>query len=187
MSEPSSLYARVRLTSSAFAAFEASPPVPPKAYDDWRGWLDRQRYYGDIDDDKITSATHSENFSTVGAYLAMPVTLGEFGLGSHYDAATQTWHFRLVECSENYLDFLLILSVLRAIAHYKDLPAEPANADFILIYPFLWGGDANAYVVITPGASYFSTDIPPTAIQEADASFTALYEAVRAQVNFADL
>lgn len=187
MSEPSSLYARVRLTPAAFAAFQASSRVLPNAYHDWRGWLDRQQYYGSISDDQITSATHPENGSTVGAYLAEPSTLQEFGLGSHYDAATQTWLFRLIECSENYVDFLLILSVLRAVAHYKDLPANGATDDFILIYPFLWGGDANAYVVITAGASSFRTDIPPTAIQEANASFTRLYEALRAQVNLDDL
>ena len=181
MSEPSSLYARVRLTASAFAAFQASSLALPGAYTDWRTWLDRQRYYGQISDAEIATAVYPEPANTVGAYLAETAAMSAFGLGSHYDPVTETWLFRLIECSENYFDFVLILSVLRAIAHYKDLPDTPVQDDFILIYPFLWGGAPNAYVVITPGTSYFGAAIPPTAIQEADASFTALYEALRAQ------
>ena len=187
MSEPSSLYARVRLTASAFAAFQASPLTLPGAYTDWHVWLDGQRYYGQISDDQIATAAHPEPANTVGAYLAETAAMSAFGLGSHYDPVTETWLFRLIECSENYIDFLLILSVLRAVAHYKDLPADPANDDFILIYPFLWGGAPNAYVVITSGTSYFGATIPPTAIQEADASFTALYEALRAQVDLDEI
>lgn len=73
MSEPSSLYARVRLTPSAFAAFQASPLALPSAYSDWRAWLNRQRYFGQISDEQIATATHPAQANTVGAYL--PKTL----------------------------------------------------------------------------------------------------------------
>ena len=40
-----------------------------------------------------------------------------------------------------------------------------------------------AFVLRTPALSYFSAPVLPAASQEADASFTALYEMVRAQVD----
>lgn len=40
-----------------------------------------------------------------------------------------------------------------------------------------------AFVLRTPALSYFSAPVLPTASQEADASFTALYEMVRAQAD----
>lgn len=187
MSEPSSLYARVRLTPAAFAAFQASTLALPREYSDWRAWLDGQRYHGSISDERIGAATHPGNEQTVGEYLALATTMPGLGDGSSYDPATQTWLFRLIECSENYFDFLLILSVLRAVALYKDLPSAPTTDDFILIYPFLWGGAAEAYLVISAGGSHFSHEIPATAIQEADDSFNALYQAISAQVNLDEL
>lgn len=187
MSEPSSLYVRVRLTPAAFAAFQASPLALPKEYSDWRAWLDSRHYHGYISDERIGAATHPEKATTVGDYLAETDAMSALGIGSSYDSATQTWLYRLIECSENYFDFLLILSVLRAVARYKDLPSAPSTEDFILIYPYLWGGDAEAYLVITPGASHFSNEIPAAAIQEADDSFNTLYQALSAQINLDEL
>lgn len=183
MSEPSSLYVRVRLTPAAYAAFLASPLALPKAYSDWRAWLDASRYHGHISDERIQAATHPEKATTVGDYLAETDAMRVLGIGSSYDPTTEIWLYRLIECSENYFDFLLILSVLRAVSRYKDLPSAPSTDDFILIYPFLWGGAAEAYLVITQGASYFREEIPAAAQQEADDSFQAMYAAISAQFN----
>lgn len=183
MSEASSLVARIRLTESALAAFQASAPALPSQFEDWRSWLTSKHYYGDITDAEIQQMKQVEATST-GEMLVLWLQKPMMGFGqAHYDPTTQTWTLGLLDCSENYKDFILVLSVLRAIALFKDLPGE----DFILIYPYMWGGSPNAYVAITTGSSRFSDEIPPAVLTEADAVLTQIREALAGAYSDDDL
>jgi hypothetical protein len=172
MSEPSSLYARIRLTESALAAFYASAPALPSQFDDWRPWLASKHYYGEIKDAEIQQMTQSEAAS-VGEMLALWLQQPIPGPSQvHYDPLTQTWTLGLLECSENYKDFILVLSWLRAIALFKDLPGD----DFIVIHPYIWGGPPEAYVVVTLGSSTLRDDVPPTLLAEVNAGLQRIYD-----------
>jgi hypothetical protein len=170
MSEPSSLYARIHLSEPALRAFVESRPTRPAAYGDWRGWLDRASFYGTISDAAIAAMEPSAEPS-VRAYLdalCRPVVYEPSR--ERYDPATQTWTLTVLQYAENYGDFIDILTIIRAITAYKDLPGD----DVILIYPFLWGGEPEAYLRIAEGASHFEQQVPGDVIAEADAYFRQL-------------
>lgn len=183
MSEPSSLYARVRLTERALTAFYASAPALPSQFDDWRPWLASKHYYGEITDAEIEQMTQSEAAS-VGEMLALWLEQPTPGPSQvQYDPLTQTWTLGLLECSENYYDFILVLSWLRAIARFKDLPGD----DFIVIHPYIWGGPPEAYVAVTVGSSTLHDDIPPTVLAEAEAGLRQIFDALASAYSDADL
>jgi hypothetical protein len=62
------------------------------------------------------------------------------------------------------------MPLANAVAAYKDLPGD----DVILIYPFLWGGEPEAYLRIAEGSSHFAPQAPGEVIAEADACFRQL-------------
>jgi len=174
MSEPSSLYLRVRLSEAALEAYKQSQPLAPNRYTDWRPWLETKTYHGQIADDDIAALRFADD-KTCGAYVS--AWSGDIYAGpaaSRYDPATQTWTLVIAGCSENYREFIEILSILRGVAVYKDLPGE----DFILIYPYFWSGAPEAYLVLAQGTSRFEQAIPPGALAEADARLQGLYDEV---------
>lgn len=188
MSESSSLYARVQLTESALHAFLESKPALPRQYHDWREWLSSKQYYGEISDASIQAMEHIEG-TTVGNTLALWLQKPYEGLGqASYDAATQRWILGLLDCLENYKDFILVLSLLRAISHYKDLPGD----DFILIYPYMGGGTPEAYVpkvyvIVSQGRTLLASEVPDAVREEADAGLSRIREALASSFSKDDL
>ncbi len=189
MSEPSSLYMRVTLSQARLDAFLHSPlnsgDYLPHASTDWRSWLDSKRFYGQISDREIAEMNPIRNLglpphSTVADFITNLVEDIYFSPGQvQSDPVCHRWSLTVLGLSENYLDFLVTLSVLRAVAQFKDLPGE----DFILIYPYLWepeaGRGANAFLGIDQGHSWFVndvTEIPVSAIAEADQQIRQLIE-----------
>lgn len=174
MSEPSSLYMRITLTPQAFAAFCQSRPVAPRFYQDWQSWLATQTFYGEITDERIAQLPAAE-VTSLGEYLTYLAKDMDAGPAKTvYDPVTKRCTLAVPQLSENYIDFIEVLTLLRGVAHYKDLPGE----DFILIYPHFWGGAPEAYLVITEGSSQFVAPTPDTAIHEASQFLEKLYEEI---------
>jgi hypothetical protein len=174
MSEPSSLYLRLTLTEAALAAYRQSRPQPPTAYTDWLPWLATRQFYGTIDAQKIAELPFPADTSC-GDYLAELVNSPYAApTADHYDPVTHAWTLAVTMYSENYFDFIELLSVLRNVAQYKDLPSP----DFILIYPYLWGDAPNAYLVVEQGASHFEPDTLAPALAEANAALKTLVDAM---------
>ncbi len=173
MSEPSSLYLRLTLTEAALEAYKRSRPQPPRAYSDWQGWLATAHFNGSIGDDRIATSEFPTD-KTCGDYINLWVDSPVSIPGSRYDAVTQTWTLIIASCSENYFEFIEILSVLRSVDRYKNLPDE----GFILIWPYFWGGAPEAYLVIDQGSSRLELNIPPAAVTEADAQIKVLHDAI---------
>jgi len=168
MSEPSSLYARIRLSESAFTAFQGSVPALPSQYPDWLSWLATRHYTGTLsqaDIDQMSYDGYDQNkVSSIGKIVDWWLGAPHYTVGqSRYNAETQTWTFGLLDSSENYKDFIVFLSILRGVARFKDLPGE----DFILIFPFFWGGPPEAYVVVNAGNSSLATEVPAAIETEA--------------------
>ena len=193
MSEPSSLYMRVKLTEKNLNTFKNSPLVAPNHYPDWRPWLSTKKFYGEITDAEIQGMTPSIDAErsavrSVGEYLALLLQDVYAGPSqSLYDTVSNTWTLCVMGLSENYKDFILALSILRGIEAYKDLAGE----DFILIYPYFWKKDpgtfVNAYVTITKDSSQIVNEIPVEAINEANQMLDKLLEEFSKSYNEADL
>lgn len=172
MSEPSSLYVRITLTEKNFEAFCQSQPVAPSFYQDWQGWLTTQKFYGAITDERIAALSVAPSPS-LGEYLAQLVQDIYAGPAqSTYDPVAKRWTLAVAQLSENFFDFIEELTLLRSVAQYKDLPGE----DFILIYPHFWGGDPQAYLVVTEGHSAFVHNAPKEALDEASQAMQRLYQ-----------
>src|SRR5262249_29701975 len=148
----------VHVTAEKLQAFHNSRLIAPRSYTDWHPWLDTKTFYSDITaaDIQNMDPVHDAGVSdgqSVGEYLAFLLQDAYASPAhAHYDATSQTWILCVMQLSENYNEFILVLSILRGIAAYKDLPDE----DFIIIYPYLWvenpGAYVEAYVAITPGS-----------------------------------
>ena len=185
MSEPSSLYIRVKLTQESLEVFKASPLAAPSRYSDWRPWLDSRKFHGEITDEDIQNMNPSNEIArfpvhTFGDYLSLlSQDTSAAPVQSRYDASSNTWTLCVMGLSENYKEFILVLALLRGIELYKDLPGE----DFILIYPYFWeknaGAYANAYVSLSPGSSRLVDEIPASAIQEANQALGKMLEEFR--------
>lgn len=137
MSEPSQLYARVRLSRPRLEEFLAGVFPDPSDDADVLAWLSSALYYGDrytpqLIRERLASQT------TVGAWvdwLTEPASHG-FAMPSRngYDDESQTWTLAVLDFSENYDDYLAAVAAFRTIAKYKDL----AGDDGFLIFGYLF-------------------------------------------------
>lgn len=182
MSEPSSLYMRVTLTQENLNALYASAAALPKHYDDWLAWLATKKFHGAITTADIQTMDAAE-LNTFGAYIQTLERAAWAGARAHYDATTRRWTFGVLQLSENYRDFVQALAILRAAAHFKNLPGD----DFILIYPYIWGDPPGAYVEIAQASSRFVNVIPPPALAEANDGLYAVYTQITAGMDPANV
>lgn len=201
MSEPSSLYMRVKLSEDGLSAFKTSPLAPPRAYNDWHDWLKSRKFTGKITAGDIRTmepptaadlaatanrvatasgqagtAVASSKAPTVDDYLASMLANPQMGPSRvHYDSISNLWTLAIAQCSENMREYIEILSILRAVAKFKDMPGD----DFILIFPYLWGGTPNAYVAIEQWYSHVLTVAADFAITEANLAVGTLLTAAK--------
>jgi hypothetical protein len=123
------------LTAQNLEEFTNSLLIAPRHYHDWQPWLRTRTYYGEINDAEIQGMNPATDMGfsaarTVGEYLLLLLQDADTSPAEvQYDAASTTWTLCVMELSENYKDFILVLSVLRGIAAYKDIPGE----DFIAL------------------------------------------------------
>lgn len=151
MSEPCSLSVRVHLSETAVQRFLAATPTVAADYADWRPWLEQAQMWGDgISDDDIAQMPRPD----VDCNAELLERNGTYAK-SDYDAETECWMFGVVEETENYGELLFVLGWLRAVAKFKD---KPANHDAIYVWPYFWGGDDMACIAIEQGTSRFVLD-----------------------------
>ncbi len=141
MSEPSSLFCRVRLSTDALSRYLSSRIGEVLRFDDWRtinseieDYLDEIRY----DRDQLNSSwfdTITKNTELCAKHTYLPET-HEFQLS-------------IFNFSESVLDFVKALNVLRHLSQFKDLP----GTDFALIYSFFWDGHIDAICEINQRSS----------------------------------
>jgi len=131
MSEPDSLYLRVRLSKGAFERYLASKAADADDFDDWMPWLGRARMHGLVfTREKIAEIARGVRKRSTAEEIA-GWTKDDWAFArSHYDELTETWRFGVANFSENYQEFLVYLPPLRAVGRFKDLP----GADFMLVY-----------------------------------------------------
>ncbi len=168
MSEPSSLYAKIRLSKAAKQNFLDSKATTLEKYTDWISWLQDKEFHGSLTEADVNGIDYGK--STVREYLdvwiASPYSYGF----EEYDEKTGTWIISLYEFSENYLEYISFLHVLRSVQRFKDTDDE----DFILIHSYMWGNtDSDTSIKLLKGNSVILKEIPRVHIEEATVHFKA--------------
>jgi hypothetical protein len=143
MSEPDSLYLRVRLSKQAFERYLASATADARSFGDWLPWLGRARMHGFVfTPDKIVEIAQGvrkrSTAEEINAWTADAWAIAR----SDYDEMTETWRFAIAQFSQNYREFLEYLPPLRAVDRFKDLP----GIDFMLVYNHFWS--SSRYTVL---------------------------------------
>lgn len=178
MSEPDSLYLRVRLSKTAYEQYLASPAANAGAFSDWMEWLSRAEMYGPpftpekIDQIGRRAGTRSVA-QEIDAWTANTWAMAK----SIYDEATETWRFGVLQFSENYQEYIALLPPFRAVCRFKDRP----GADFMLLYSHFWDpGCYTALFEFSEGASVIAgspgtgAPFPAQYAEEADVFLSSL-------------
>jgi hypothetical protein len=174
MSEPSQLYARVRISRNRLDEFLRSAFPDPSGDEAVLAWLSKAEYYGErYTPELIRERTGS--FSTVGAWidwLMEPAASLPMPSRNSYDAATQTWALAALDFSENYDDYIAAVATFREAAKYKDLPGN----DGFLVYGFLFesGHVAVALGIETGESRFLEESEAESLVSEADAAMEEL-------------
>jgi hypothetical protein len=186
MSERHSLYVRVHLSKRAYQQYMDRPCAHAGDFADWMVWLGGVALSGG----PMTAAKVAEYArrggpdGSVGNFIAQWCAEPENAAASHYDAASETWQFCVLQFSENYGEFLEFLPSMRAACFFKDRPGD----DFLVVYPFIWDTGHIACFSIDPGHSRFRPDFPPRWHAEANAALGALMDDLGAMgSDFVDL
>lgn len=157
MSEPSQLFARVRLSRARYDAFLATTFALPTEDAGFFEWLAAAKYYGE----PITAQNLHERVTKrvcvrdwVSAVMAPPFPHpGAPSLGiDRYDDDAQTWTLASLGFSESYDDFIPAVAIFRRLAAFL----EPGEGGGLLIYRYLFGdGRIIAAMRVDPGSPVF--------------------------------
>ncbi|MCU0354962.1 MAG: hypothetical protein MUD08_14680 [Cytophagales bacterium] len=152
MSEPSSLFAKIKIKPNGLKKFLSAPPAPFADLPGWDAWWDSREMYdkSTLRREDLEPYGSKTNRAALKAWQKDP----ENGVSLDYDEASQTWYVSILMFSENYFVMLAMLGLLRSIGPYK----EPDDTDFILVHPYLWydsNGESNAYICFKGNESFF--------------------------------
>jgi hypothetical protein len=135
MSEPHSLYLRVRLSKQAYERYLTGTTVDARRFSDWMDWLTKAKMYGAaFTPEKIAEIAQGTCKRSMAEEIAAWTASAWALAKSHYDELTETWVFGIAQFSENYYECLEMLPPLRAVDRFKDRP----GVDFILVYNHFW-------------------------------------------------
>ena len=167
--EASSLYLRCTLTPTQYQAAMAAPAAGAGEFDDWQQWLDSKEVYGS----GVFSKADLEggDGAPLGALLEAWSDSMHGGL-FHYDEARGIFQFALMEFTDNYGEMLQLLAPLRKMAQYAQADAD----SFLLIYPYIWGGDIDAFMTLDQQRSTFAAVPSEQQRAEADAVFQGMLD-----------
>ncbi len=187
MSEPDSLYLRVRLSKQAYERYLASPGADARDFPDWMDWLGKVQMHGPGFTPERIAEIGRETGKCSPADGIAAWTSSDWAMGkSAYDEATGTWRFGILQFSENYLECLGYLPPLRAVCQFKDRP----GVDFMLVYNHFWSpGEYMALFEFTEGAStfagssYMGVPLPKHYAEEASAFIDALHAGRAAELD----
>ena len=163
MSEPASLYARLHLSEAGRAAYRASVPPPPNAYPDWESWLAGRQMHGSLSVAGLSGTWVADPAGSILEAWLDPAR--SFPGNASSKADSDTWRLSLLEFSENYGEWVSLLTVLRSAAPYVD----PDRRSLVVVHDFLWGDpETDVAIELAAGESRI-LDVPPAAdVAEAD-------------------
>ena len=178
MSEPLSLYVKLKITKEKLDQFFLQCPLPLKVDAEWQQWWDGREMYNK-EELRELPAYGSPNYRTVIQEL---LDEPRFAAAESYDETTQTWTLLVLYFSENYTESLPMLSLLKHLG--SDVKGGDDNV--ALLYDFLWGnGSVMAYIEYTGQravlTNYSETaELAPAVMAAADAALEALCQRLQA-------
>jgi hypothetical protein len=148
MSEPSQLYACVRLSRERLDEFLNSAFPDPSGDAEVLDWLAGAEYYGERYTPELLRERVLSDSTTVGAWVDWLMAPAPYGFPmparNSYDDATHTWTLAALDFSENYDDFAKAVAIFREAARYKDLPGD----DGLLIYGYMFTNNNRVEVAL---------------------------------------
>jgi hypothetical protein len=148
MSEPSQLYACVRLSRERLDELLNRALPDPSGDAEVLDWLASAEYYGERYTPELLRERILSDSTTVGAWVDWLTAPAPYGFPmparNSYDDATQMWTLAALDFSENYDDFAKAVAIFREAARYKDLPGD----DGLLIYGYMFTNDNRVEVAL---------------------------------------
>ena len=158
MSEYHSLYIRVKINEEKRQQFFREKPDVQNVDANWQAWWNSQEMYSKQPLEQIPHYTTQNNRAIFDQLLHDRNS----GSSEHYDAVSQNWTFISVFFSENYIEILPMLALLKSLAAYQ----HSEETGVAIIYDFLWGDDlVMAYLQFANAQAMLK---PYTKIQEID-------------------
>lgn len=133
MSEPNSLFAKIKIKKDQFDEFLKSKPEQPKLNENWLKWWDSKKMYGKKELDSVYAYEEPTNNDIINGWIDVDYSLAF----SDYDLEAETWHFGIVMFSENYYEIIPGLAFIKSVSEFK----ENDSNDFAIIYNYLNGDE----------------------------------------------
>lgn len=165
MSEPSSLYAKITISPENYEHFLASAPAVATSQTGWTEWWNSKIMHDKAELTENLLATYRYQNQSNQEVINHWLNADQSYSFSEYDRENQTWHFGIIWFTQNYLEMIPLLSVIRGIANFK----EEHESDFVIIYSYFWDqGQINACLKFNSGNSEFLEKPDAEDLQNAD-------------------
>ncbi|MBD1420956.1 hypothetical protein [Sphingobacterium chuzhouense] len=139
MSEPNSLYVKIKITKEKLQQFFQDKPRTQTIDENWLTWWDSREMYSKQPLENIPVYRMFSNRHILDELIKDR----DFACSEQYDPISQNWIFVSVFFSENYTEILPMLAFLKNLANYQ----HNDGGGLAMIYDFLWGeGSIMAYL-----------------------------------------
>ncbi|SFS71409.1 hypothetical protein [Sphingobacterium wenxiniae] len=133
MSEPNSLYVKIKIKKENLQQFFQQKPSAPVIDDNWRTWWTSREMYSKQELQHLPVYRTQTNRQIIDEFLGYR----DMGTFEGYDAHSECWTFISVFFSENYGEILPMLALLKDLATYQD----EGDVGIALIYDHQWGDE----------------------------------------------
>ncbi len=142
MSEPSSLFVKIKIRKERLHHFLTSKPTNSQLNENWLEWWDSKQMYGKKE--LTQTDLRCYDFATNEAIVADFVNDPRSYSFSDYDEQSETWYFGIMLFTENYYEMIPGLALIHNVSKFKEFD----STDFAIIYNFIWEDDMiNALMV----------------------------------------
>lgn len=165
MSEPRSLYLKIKTSKENLQSFFSEKPIAPQIDQDWTSWWDSRKMHSKSPLTKVPIyAWLKTNRGLADSYLSDPQT------GTRERETDQgEWQLAIAFLSHNYTEILPMLAWVKSIATYL----EAGDEGIAIIYDHFWGsGSVMAHLEFAGQQASFrltnkTSEIDPNIIAEA--------------------
>ncbi|MBD1432407.1 hypothetical protein H8B06_06190 [Sphingobacterium sp. DN00404] len=160
MSEQCSLYINIQIKEEKLQQFFQEKPLPQSIDENWLQWWDNREMSGK----KPLSNTPHFHVQHNRAVFDQLLNGRDFGSVEHYDKDEESWTFITIFFSENYLEILPMLALLKQLALLQDT----ANTGVSFIYDYNWGQyEVMAYLAFANQQALLKNYVTPQEIEPA--------------------
>lgn len=130
MSEYNSLYIKIKIKEEKLQQFFQASPVPQHIDENWLAWWNSRETYSKEPLEGVLPYPLQSNRAIFDQLLKS----SDFGAQEYYDVDKETWTFITIFFSENYIEILPMLALLKDLASYM----KPESKGHTFIYDFCW-------------------------------------------------